>query len=213
MQRDFSGGRYIIAPYYYGPGPGGGSGSVEATVEVHFPGGQTETLTRELRYAPPYDQWFALLVDASAGSCKILDFFLEGNLVALLEWDSAADLDLAVWSYDDEEVYFPFDCGGYDFAGGWEGLETFCFGFYSGPEKVCDFATGLVDVLVLMDYPGYPPTRAVVTFIAADYMLLRFEHNFTPDPQGDYCWQVLRELNLDTLEFLELEEEETRFYF
>lgn len=211
QQWNFSRGRYIVSPYYYGPE--GGSGPVEATVSIHFPDGRRETISRELLYEQPYDQWFAILVDVSRGSFKILDFFLEGELVALLEWDSAADLDLAVWSYELGEAFFPFNFGGYDFTGGDEGLEVFWFDIFPGTEGKVDFTTGTVDVLVLMDNPGQPVTRAVVTFVTADFSLSRFEHLFTPDPKGDYWWQVLLDLDLETLDFIEPPEEKLRFYF
>ncbi len=68
---DYSTGRYIVSPYFFGPQT---DAEVRAVVTIHLPDGSTETVSRSLRYAPPYDQWFALLVDADRGAFEVLDF-------------------------------------------------------------------------------------------------------------------------------------------
>jgi S1-C subfamily serine protease len=71
---DYSSGRYVISPYLFGPET---DAAVTAVVTVHFPDGRTQSVSRPLEYQPPYDQWFAVLVDVDRGAVEILDFFWE----------------------------------------------------------------------------------------------------------------------------------------
>lgn len=211
-QADFSSGRYIISVYFFGPE--NFNEGVEATLTIYFPDGRVEQLSREMRYSPPYDQWFAILVDADQQSYKPIDFFLEGELVALLEWDSLADLDLGVWSHQYGEIFFPADFdNGRNLSDGRQGVELFQFASYQVGETSYDFTSGLVDLYVFMDNPGHPVTRAAVTFVTSDFRVLRFEHLFEPDPLGNYWWQVVLELDMDSYSYYEPAPDQLRYYY
>ncbi len=69
---DYSTGRYVVSPYLVGPDT---DRPVTAVLTVYFPDGRSESLSQELSYLPPYDQWFALLVDVDRRDIEILDFF------------------------------------------------------------------------------------------------------------------------------------------
>ncbi|GEM_PF-4033520 len=71
---DYSTGRFIVSPYYFGPED---HGPVRASLTIYFPDGTQEVITQELQYTPPYDQWFAILVDTDAASTEIIDAFWE----------------------------------------------------------------------------------------------------------------------------------------
>ncbi len=199
LPRDFSTGRFIVSPYYYD----GHGDDVTVTLTIHYPDGSSEELFGDVSYTPPYDQWFALLVDADEASVKLLDFFPASQTIALLEWDTEADLDLIVWDYDYGEYFFPFEFGGNDITDGTRGLEVFLFHDFG----VYDFSHGLMDVDVVMHDSGNPTTKATVTLFHNGEVIERFSHTFTPDPRGDYIWQVIESLNPETGEFTEPEEE------
>jgi len=202
---DYGEGRYIVSVFYYGPEPADGIGAVTAKLDVYYPDGESETFfIEELWYTPPYDQWFALLVDVDAGAVKILDLYMDSPVVAMLEWDTEADLDLVVFSENYTPFFTPFDFWyGYDIMDGWQGLETFRFGSFSNDEETFDFSVGLHDVLVYMENSGSPVTTATVTLLSQDLQFSRFSHTFTPDPRGDYLWLVVYDLDPQTQLFYE----------
>ncbi len=69
---DFSSGTYVISPYFNAPET---EQAAKATITVIFPEGGEVSISRELLYLPPYDQWFALRVDVETRRVEILDFF------------------------------------------------------------------------------------------------------------------------------------------
>lgn len=198
----FDSGRYVISPYYYS----GHGNDVAVTIEIHYPDGSTEEFPGNVPYQPPYDQWFALLVDVDAGTVKILDFFFDANCIALLEWETNANLDLLVWDYHYEDYFHPAQFDGHDIIDGARGLEVFSFSQYTS----YDFSHGLMDVDVLMHNPGEPEIDATLTLLQnkqSGIEVERFTHTFTIDPQGDYVWQVLETLNPETGQYSIPEEE------
>ena len=199
LPRDFSTGRFLISPYYF---DGHGS-DVEVTLTIYYPDGSKEELTGDLSYTPPYDQWFALLVDVDNENVKLLDFFPVSQTIVLLEWDTEANLDLVVWDYHYGEYFFPHEFGGNDITDGTRGLEVFLFHDFG----VDDFSHGLMDVDVVMHDTGHPETKATVTLLHNGEVLERFSHTFSPDPRGDYIWQVMETLDPETGQFTEPEEE------
>ena len=212
--QDYGQGRYIVSVYYYGPEPAEGHGAVEARLDVYYPDGGSETFfVEEMWYTPPYDQWFALLVDADANEVKILDLYLDAPLVAMLEWDSEADLDLVVFSEKYTPLFTPYDFWyGYDITNGSLGLETFRFGVFSNDEGSFDFSEGLHDLLVYMENTGAPVTTATVTLLTPDLLYSRFSHTFTPDPRGDYLWLVAYDLDPQTELFYETDDSNNKVY-
>jgi hypothetical protein len=203
---DYSSGRYVISAYYWGPEPAEGIGTAEVELSVVFPDGRREVvLTEELWYSPPYDSWFTLLIDADSGDFKILDFFIDAPLIAMLEWDTNADLDLMVWDGEREVFYTPYDFWyGYDFRDGGAGLEIFRFGVFDLDDETLDFTTGLVDVLVYMRKAENPAaTEATVTFLTETLELTRYRQTLIPDPLRDFFWVAAFDLDLETLEYLE----------
>ena len=212
---DFSQGRYIISAYYFGPEPADGIGAVDLTLEVSFPNGWREVaVVDELWYAPPYDQWFALLIDVDAQDYKILDLYLDAPVVAMLEWDTEANLDLLVWDIDLERLFYPDDFWyGYDFVDGRHGIESFRFAELDDLwGDYYDFTGALLDIYVFMENPGVPETTAVVTLLTDDYDLARYEHRFTADERGEYFWIVAYDFDMTTLEYFLPEPEDARFY-
>lgn len=211
---DYSSGQYIVSVYYYGPEPAEGDehGITDVTLEFYYPSGEKEVLfIEDLWYTPPYDQWFAIIVDADAGSYKLLDLYFDTPLVAILEWDSEADLDLYIWSERYDDYFTPsLFWYGYDIIDGSIGLESFRFGAFEIDEQEYDFSSGLHDVLVYMDNPGNPETNATLTLVSSELDIARFNYTFTPDNRGEYAWLVLYDLNLDTLEYIELIGDERR---
>ncbi len=202
---DYSSGRYLVAVYYYGPEPDTGAGQAEASVSVYYPDGSNELfMVEELLYSPPYDQWFCLLVDADRGEVKLLDLYFDAPLVALLEWDSPADLDLLVNAQEYGHIFIPYDFWyGYDIIDGSVGLESFRFGYFETVDGAFDFTTGLFDLLVYMENPGNPPTTATLTMISDALELSRYTYTFTADPAGEYFWLAVSDLDVETLEFYE----------
>ncbi len=71
---DYSTGRFVVSAYLFGPET---DAAVTAVLMVHFPDGRTQSVSRPLEYQPPYDQWFALLVDVDRGAVEVLDVFWE----------------------------------------------------------------------------------------------------------------------------------------
>lgn len=211
---DYSHDRYIVSVYYYGPEPVDETDEVFATLDVYFPSGERVTvLMEDLWYTPPYDQWFALLVDAGEESVKILDLYLDSPVVAILEWDSEADLDLAIYSDRYDQPFIPGDFWyGYDIMDGHVGLESFRFGSFSNDEGYFDFAHGKHDIFVKMPDTGRPITNASLTLLTDDYEYSRFYHTFAPQPQGDYLWLAVHELEPDSQLFYEPDEEESMIF-
>jgi S1-C subfamily serine protease len=211
---DYSSGQYIVSVFYYGPEPADEHGITEVTLEFYYPSGEKEVIfIEDLWYTPPYDQWFAMIVDADAGSYKLLDLYFDTPLVAMLEWDSTADLDLYVWSEKYDEYFTPSQFWyGYDIQDGTVGLETFRFGAFEMEGQKYDFSSGLHDLLVYMDNPGNPETTATLTLVSAELELVRFNFTFTPDTQGEYAWYALFDLNMDTLEYVELIGDERKLF-
>jgi S1-C subfamily serine protease len=211
---DYSSGKYIVSVFYYGPEPEDGQGVTDVTLEFYYPSGEKELVfIEDLWYTPPYDQWFAIIVDADAGSYKILDLYFDAPLIAILEWDTGADLDLYIWSELHEDYFMPsLFWYGYDIMDGSIGLESFRFGAFEANEQEYDFSSGLHDVLVYMDNPGNPETTATLTLISSELDLARFNYTFTPDSRGEYAWFVMYDLNLDTLEYFEMIGDERRLF-
>jgi hypothetical protein len=57
-----------------------------------------------------------------------LDLFIDAHVVALLEWDTLADLDLLVWSDYSNEILPSTDFWyGQDYTSGLDGIESFRF--------------------------------------------------------------------------------------
>ncbi len=71
---DFSSGRFVISPYFVGPKT---RESLVATLTVVFPDGSTQVFSGNLKYNPPYDQWFALEIDVDREEVVFVDFFLD----------------------------------------------------------------------------------------------------------------------------------------
>ncbi len=140
---------------------------------------------------------------------KILDLFVDVQLVALLEWDTAADLDLFAWDYELEELFHPTDFWyGSDFTSGYDGLEKFHFGIYESEGQEYDFTSGLYDLAVRMENSGNPETTATLTVLTVsedllfdDIELAHYTFRFTPDSRGDYAWIPIIELNPETLRY------------
>ncbi len=72
LDAEYSTGRYIVSPYFYGPV---GDDAVTAHLTVVFRDGERMELRRSLYYEPPRDQWFAVLVDVDTGEVNVLDTF------------------------------------------------------------------------------------------------------------------------------------------
>jgi S1-C subfamily serine protease len=211
---DYSSGKYIVSVYYYGPEPADGQGITDVTLEFYYPSGEKEVVfIEDLWYTPPYDQWFAMIVDADAGSYKLLDLYFDTPLIAMLEWDTEADLDLFIWSEQYDEYFMPsLFWYGYDIVDGKTGLESFRFGTHEIDEQEYDFSKGSYDVLVYMDNPGVPETNATLTLISSELELVRFNYTFTPESEGEYAWLALLDVNLDTLEYVEVIGDERRLF-
>lgn len=211
---DYSSGKYLVAVYYYGPEPADGIGETEATIGVYYPDGSSEIyLIEDLWYSPPYDQWFTLLVDAGEENIKVLDLYFDAPMIALLEWDTEADLDLIIWSENYDSYFAPFDFWyGYDIMDGKLGLETFRFGVFDIEEQSYDFTKGLHDVYVYMGNTGDPVTEATLTFVSDELELTRYNYTFTPDPLGDYLWLAAYDLNTETLKYFEPDTEQQIVY-
>ena len=176
-------------------------------------GRRVVALIGDLWYSPPYDSWFTLLVDADSGDFKILDFFIDAPLIAMLEWDTNADLDLIVWDGERETYYAPYEFWyGYDFRDGRTGLETFRFGVFDLDDETLDFTTGLVNVLVYMEKAGNQATEATVTFLTENLELTRYKQTLIPDPLRDYFWVAASDLDLGTFEYVEPAEKD-KFIF
>ena len=207
---DYSEGRYMVAVYYYGPEPADEFGEVAASLDVFYPDGTRESLLMEhLWYGHPYNQWFALLVDAGTDTVKVLDFYLDSPLVALLEWDTEADLDLAIYSDRYDQPFMPGDFWyGYDFTAGSLGLEVFRFGHFSNDDDSFDFTKGRHDIFINMPNTGVPVTTATVTLLSDDYHITRFRRTFSPDPRGDYLWWVVYGLEPERFAYFEPEIDE-----
>ncbi len=211
---DYSSGQYIVSVFYYGPEPADGRGETDVTLEFYYPSGKKEVVfIEDLWYTPPYDQWFAMIVDADEGSYKLLDLYFDTPLVAMLEWDSEADLDLYIWSERYDENFTPsLFWYGYDIIDGTVGLESFRFGTFEIDGQDYDFSSGMHDVLVAMDNPGNPETNATLTLVSSELELVRFNFTFTPDNRGEYAWFALIDLNLDTLKYTELIGDDRRLF-
>ena len=208
---DLSEGRFIITVFYSGPEPGEfDSGTANAELTVFYPDGrEAVVLGEEIWYEIPYETWFALLVDPAAADFKILDLFVDVQLVALLEWDTAANLDLLAWSYELEELFHPSALWyGWDFTSGYDGIEKFHFGIYESEGREYDFTSGLYDLAVRMDNTGNPETNATLTIltVSADLLfddidLAYYTFKFTPDSRSNYVWLPIIELNPETLSY------------
>ncbi len=142
LPRDFSRGRFAVSPYFFGPET---EETVLAALTVIFPDGSRHELQRELSYMPPYDQWFAVLVDVDSNDVQILDLFAdegepptagfyehrEGELAVVLGWAGDYDLDLEIWSEGFEYLGAAFDLGDSpDISRGDQGEEWFVFRQY-----------------------------------------------------------------------------------
>lgn len=70
FQDEFASGRYVISAYFAGPPT---DDAVEAILTVVWPDGRRQSIQQTLRYASPYDQWFALEVDADTHEVRVID--------------------------------------------------------------------------------------------------------------------------------------------
>ncbi len=169
---DFGRGRYIVSPFFAGPET---DDAVIATLTVVFPNGSRHTYRQELRYWPPYDQWWALEVDVDAGTALELEPFgdhLEsawyehspGELAVVLSWSGEFDLDLEIWSADFEFIDNAAFIGeSPDIMHGDEGEEWFVFRRY----VVGDYSTGSY---IVSPYFHGPHTDAEVTAVVTVYL-------------------------------------------
>jgi hypothetical protein len=201
---DFTTGRYVVSVYYHGPEPDDGMGEVDAEITIALPDGTMDKIQiKELLYSPPYDQWFAVLIDVETQESKTLDLFIDAPIVALLEWDTLADLDLLVWADYSNEILRPTDFWyGHDFISGLDGIESFRFS--SGKNiggQFYDFSKGLVDIFIAMDTAGDPETNAKVTLITSEYDTLVLKHKFIVDPAGEYVWLAIYDFDLETQKY------------
>lgn len=190
---DFAEGRFIVSPYFVD----GRRQRTEAELTVHFPDGRTQTLTRVLQMEPPGDQWFALIVDVDKAEVKVMDFFMDGRSVALLEWDLKADLDLIVYDHEYRRHFFAHNLpGGRDVTHGMEGLEVFRFGTFGNR----NLSVGRMELLAMMQGPNRDSVPATVTLLREGRVVDRFTHTFTPKPGEPYLWHILT-LNPESGEF------------
>lgn len=208
---DLSEGRFIVTVFYSGPEPGeNDSGTADAELTIFYPDGrEIVVLGEEIWYQYPYETWFALIVDPIAADYKILDLFVDVQMIALLEWDTEANLDLFAWDYELEELFHPIDFWyGWDFTSGYAGIEKFHFGIYESDGQEYDFTTGLYDLAVRMENTGTPETTATLTILTVsedlifdDIKLSHYTFRFTPDSRGDYAWMPIIELNPETMRY------------
>ena len=197
FKNQFARGRHVVSVYFYDayellP--------ADATLTIHFPDGEMEKLQASLLSFYPYEQWFAILVDADEQSFKVLNFFFDAEVIAILEWDTEANLDLMVWDHLYDDIYTPADINGLDATDGRQAVEVFRFGYFQDIFGY-DFSYGFMDILVGVEGTIDRPIDAEVKLVHADGLLRRFNHTFTPDARGEYLWHVLRDFNPSTLDY------------
>ena len=191
FEHDFSRGRYVVSVYFYDtyallP--------ADATLVIHFPDGQVESLPGSLISYYPYDQWYAVLIDVEQKTSKVLDFFFDADVIALLEWDTAIDLDLMIWDHIYDDIFIPGDIDGLDSMDGRSAVEVFRFGNYEDLFGY-DFSSGFMDIFVGVDGPISEQTNTELKLINMNGLIRKFNHTFTPDTRGVYYWHVLSDYN------------------
>ena len=222
LHRDFGRGQYVVSPYFYGPLT---DHSAMATLTVFFPDGSTRQVQQTLYHSPPYDQWFALLIDVDAGRMEVLDFFDNGQPLAqdnyqhqpgdfavVLSWEGDYDLDLEIWSDDIDFLGSAFDLGSSsDITRGGDGEEWFVFREY--PETAIsreydlerDFSTGF---FVVSPYFAGPVTDegvvATLTVIFPDGTSDQLQQTLYFTPPYDQWFALLVDAGEHQIEVLDL---------
>ncbi len=210
LKRDFSQGRFVVSPYFYGPPT---EEAAEATLTVYFADGTTRKLTQSLRHQPPYDQWFAILIDVDAQSLETLDFFAvddeqtvryhhqSGDMAAVLQWEGDFDLDLEIWSAELDFLGTSFDLGDSpDKVTGGGGGEWFVF----REHRTHDFSSGS---FVVSPYFAGPATDegviATLITIFPDGSQQVLEQTLYYQPPYDQWFAVLIDIDNQTMEVLD----------
>jgi hypothetical protein len=188
--------RYIVSTLYYL----GETEHVDVNLFIYFPDGNIENMECTLFNVPPYSQWFSIMVDISTQEYKIMDFFYDAELIAILEWDSEIDLDLIIYDHYYENFFSSVDCLGRDSVNGREACEIFRFCRES--YESYDFSSGRMDIYVRTNDIDIPKTNATLKIIHIDGNYSLFKHTLTPE-KHKYFWHVVRNLDVQTLDFEE----------
>lgn len=207
--QDFSGGRYVVSPYFAGPET---SSEVTAVLTVVLPDGQEHVFSETLSYWPPYDQWWAVEVDVDAGTVSVLDAFGDhvespwydhtlGELAVVLSWKGAYDLDLEIWSEDFDYINSAAFIGeSPDITDGNEGEEWFVFRRYA----VGDYSTGRYVVSPYLFGPDTgTPVTAVVTVYYPDGRSQFVSRELSYMPPYDQWFALLVDVDQAAIEILD----------
>ncbi len=197
FRNEFSSGRYVISVYFYDVTD---IFAADVSLVVYLPDGQTKKVQGSVLNYHPFDQWHALLIDADNDTFKVLDFFFDAKVIALLEWDTDVDLDLMIWDHIYDDMFSVYDIDGMDSVDGTKAVEIFRFGDYEVLYGF-DFSYGLMDIFVSMDGPIVKPTNATLHLIHNQGLIKQFNHRFTPDDSGDYFWHVASDFDPHTLQY------------
>ncbi len=173
-----------------------------------FMGGQEAVFTREIGYAPPRDQWMAILVDMDAGTWEFVDFFPDQGVfepedpMVVLSWDTDANLDLEIWSpqleYLGDAHHF---MAGPDVTSGLLGEEWFVF----RDTSQYDFSQGswIISAYFYDVGPsGQMWTNATITLYMGDHVEV-FTSQVEYIPPNDQWMVVLVDMDAGSWELLD----------
>ncbi len=218
LPRDFSRGRFVVSPFFFGPET---EETVQAVLTVIFPDGSTQQLQQELSYLPPYDQWFAMVIDVDRNDAEVLDAFADGretastgfyehragDLAVVLEWSGDVDLDLEIWSDDYDYLGAAFDLGDSpDIGHGDDGEEWFVFRYYPGTDVSggWDFSRGRFVVSPFFFGPETDETvLAVLTVILPDGSRQNLQQELSYLPPYDQWFALLIDVDTSRVEVLD----------
>ncbi len=219
LHRDFSTGDFVVSPYFFGPQT---AETVLATLTVILPDGREHRVQQNLQYMPPYDQWFAAVVDVDSGSMQVLDLFADeessayehqpGELAVTLSWDGPYDLDLEIWSEDFEFLGTASELGGSpDIMHGDQGQEWFVFRQYPETELSReydlhrDFSTGRFIVSPFFYGPlTEDSVPATVVVILPDGRTEEISRKLHYEPPRDQWFAVLIDVDDVKVEVLDI---------
>lgn len=167
-----------------------------------YPDGSRDTFAQTLSTEPPYDQWFGIQVNTVTNEVKEVNFFMEADVVALLEWNTNVDLDIAVYDQYYDEFLTVHEAGGMDSIDGRNGIEVFLFGNYAASSGY-DLSSGYMDILVSTYNRLTGHTNAEMRVIHSEGHVLHFHHAFSSDAKGEYMCLAAEDFDPESMTYRE----------